>query len=314
MTLHRLPAPPLPDWLAPLVPFTRYQVAVGERRLHVMETGSGFPVLLLHGNPTWGFLYRKVAAELAGAPLRLIMPDLLGLGFSDKPTDPRVHTLEHHGELIAGLLDQLELPRLIFVGQDWGGPIGLRALGHHPGRMAGLVLLNTVVGPPRPGFRPTAFHRFARLPIVSDVVFRGLGFPQRALGLAQGDRRSISGVTARAYMYPLRGWRNNAAPLALARMVPDSQEHPSIPALHRCLEVVTGFNGPSAIVWGDRDPVLGRIRTFLERLLPHAAVTRTKAGHFLQEEVPGPIAAAIRRVAEQLAASDPSAAPPAPRP
>ena len=62
---------------------------------------------------------------------------------------------------------------------------------------------------------------------------------------------------------PLRGWRNNAAPLALARMVPDSQEHPSIPALHRCLEVVTGFNGPSAIVWGDRDPVLGRIRTFL---------------------------------------------------
>lgn len=301
MTLHKLPAPPLPDWLAAMVPFTRYQVAVGDTRLHVMETGSGFPVLLLHGNPTWGFLYRKVAAELAGAPLRLIMPDLLGLGLSDKPRDPRVHTLERHGALLSGLLDQLALERLIFVGQDWGGPIGLRALCERPERLAGLVLLNTVVGPPRPGFRPTAFHRFARLPIVSELAFRVLGFPQRALGLVQGDRSSIRGEVARAYMYPLRHLSQNVAPLALARMVPDSLGHPSIPALRRCQELVTGFSGPCAIVWGDRDPVLGRVRSFLERLLPHAAVTRTQAGHFLQEEVPGPIAAAIRQVAQQIA-------------
>lgn len=300
MTIPNLPAPPLPDWLAAMVPFTRYRIAVGGARLHVMETGSGFPVLLLHGNPTWGFLYRKVAAKLAGAPLRLIMPDLLGLGFSDKPRDPGAHTLERHGELIAGLLDQLAIDRLIFVGQDWGGPIGLGALSARPQRLAGLVLLNTVVGPPRPGFRPTAFHRFARLPLVSEAVFRGLAFPQCALSLAQGDRRSIRGAVARAYRYPLRGLSQNAAPLALARMVPDSFDHPSIPALRRCQELVTGFAGPCAIVWGDRDPVLGRVRTFLERLLPHAAVTRTQAGHFLQEEVPGPIADAILHVAASI--------------
>ena len=195
------------------------------------------------------------------------------------------------------LVAKLELENLIFVGQDWGGPIGLLALANQPGRLTGLVLLNTVVGPPRPGFRPTAFHRFARMPLVSTLAFRGLGLPQNALWIVQGDKQSIRGVVARAYRHPLRKFADNVAPLALARMVPDSLEHPSIAALSRSQSVVTGFRGPAELVWGERDPVLGRVRTHLERLLPDAKVTRTEAGHFLQEEVPGPIAAAIRRVA-----------------
>jgi haloalkane dehalogenase len=133
--------------------------------------------------------------------------------------------------------------------------------------------------------------------VVSELVFRGLGFPQTALWTVQGDKRSIRGDVARAYRYPLRKLSDSAAPLALARMVPDSLEHPSIAALGRAQVVVTGYQGPAEVVWGDRDPVLGRVRTHIERLLPNARVTRTEAGHFLQEEVPGPIAAAIRRVA-----------------
>src|SRR5947207_800196 len=84
----------------------------------------------------------------------------------------------------------------VSVGQDWGGPIGLRALADRRERLAGLVVLNTVVGPPRPGFKPTAFHRFARLPLVADGVFRLLGFPQNAMRFAQGDRGSIRGEVA----------------------------------------------------------------------------------------------------------------------
>ena len=294
-------APALPDWLERQLPFRRSLVDVGGGvRMHVMEQGSGRPVVMLHGNPTWGYLWRKVAVALAGEPLRIILPDLVGLGLSDKPRDAAEHTLENHARWFGALLDALSLDHFVFVGQDWGGPVGLRALADRPSRVAGLVLANTVIGPPRPGFKATAFHRFARLPVVSDVVFRVAGFPQNAMGWAQGDKRSISGEVARAYRWPLRHIGDRVAPLALARMVPDSPSHPSIAALARCQEFVDAFKGPIAVVWGDRDPVLGRVRSFIERRLPSAPVTRTQAGHFLQEEVPAELAAAVRDVTRRI--------------
>ena len=265
--------------------------------MHVMEAGQGFPVLLLHGNPTWGFLYRKVAHCLRDAGLRLIMPDLVGLGFSDKPRDISTHSLATHAEWLGELVNRLGLERLVFVGQDWGGPIGLRALAESPERLAGLVLMNTVAAPPKEGFKPTLFHRFSRTPVLSDLVFRGLGFPQNGLRFAQGDRRSIAGKTARAYRYPLSRPRERAAPLALARMVPDTLAHPSVGDLEICRRFTESFRGPASLVWGDRDPILGRVCARLQRLLPQAEVTHTDAGHFLQEEVPELIAKAIRRVA-----------------
>jgi haloalkane dehalogenase len=265
--------------------------------MHVMEHGTGRPVLMVHGNPTWGFLYRRVAAELDPNQFRMIMPDLVGLGFSDKPRDSEEHQLEAHGRALGDLVEQLDLRDVLLVVQDWGGPIGLRAFVERRERLTGLVLLNTVVGPPKENFRPAAFHRFARMPIVSELAFRGLGFPQRALQLAQADKRSIAGTVARAYRYPLRRYVDRIAPLALARMVPDSMSHPSIPALRRTQDLVTSLDVPMALVWGDRDPVLGRVRGHLQRLLPKAEVTVTDAGHFLQEEVPTEIAAAVRRVA-----------------
>jgi cis-3-alkyl-4-acyloxetan-2-one decarboxylase len=297
--VEKLPAPTLPAWLERMVPFERYHLRVRGHLMHVMETGNGKgqPVLMLHGNPTWGFLYRKVAAALAGEDLRIVMPDLLGLGFSDHPTDSRVHTLALHAGLIRGLIDLLGLENPIFVGQDWGGPIGACALAERGAAVKALVILNTVLFPPKEGFRPAAFHRFARMPLVSDLAFRLLGFPQRALGRAQGDRSSISGDVSKAYRLPLAGLRNNVAPLALARMVPDSHQHPTIERLLQCQEFAQGFQGPVEVVWGDRDPVLGRVIGRMERLFPRARVTRTAGGHFLQEEFPEEIAAAIKRVA-----------------
>lgn len=295
-----LPAPPLPEWIERQLHrgTKRFRVDVGGYRMHVSEAGEGAPVLLLHGNPMWSFLYRRVAAALAGDPLRLVMPDLIGLGFSDRPRSTSEHTVDAHARWLGALVDRLELRDLVFVGHDWGGPIGLRTLADRPATARGLVLLNTVVSPPREGFRPTRFHRFARVPLVSDVAFRLLGFPQNALHRAQGDPDSIRGEVARAYRYPLRRLRDNAAPLALARMVPDGRPgHPSVEPLERVQAYVTSFAGPVAVVWGDRDPVLGRVRKRIEVLLPKAAVTRTEAGHFLQEEVPEEIAVAIRRVA-----------------
>jgi cis-3-alkyl-4-acyloxetan-2-one decarboxylase len=294
-------APPLPDWLDRQLPFRRSLVDVGDGlRMHVMEQGAGRPVVMLHGNPSWGYLWRKVARALVDEPLRIVMPDLVGLGLSDKPRDPSQHTLPNHARWLTALLDALGIDEFVFVGQDWGGPIGTRALADAPSRALGLVLANTMVGPPRPGFRPTRFHRFSRMPVVSDVAFRLLGFPQNAMHLTQGNRRSISGEVARAYRWPLRRVRDRVAPLALARLVPDSQSHPTVVELERCRQLVDGFRGPMALVWGDRDPVLGSVGRFLERHLPHAAMTHTQAGHFLQEEVPDEIAAAVRDVTRRI--------------
>jgi haloalkane dehalogenase len=291
-------APALPDWLADQLPFARQLVAVGDRRMHVMTAGDGPAVLMLHGNPTWGFLWRRVVAALGDHRLRLVLPDLVGLGLSDKPRDPRAHTLDNHAIWLERLVEALGLDRFVFVGHDWGGPIGLRMLATRPERAAGLVLLNTVAGPPRPGSRPTAFHRLANLPLVSTLLFRVGGLPQRALHRAQGDPRSIRGDVARAYRWPLRGLARNVAPLALARMVPTTQEHPSIEPLRRTQGFVESYRGPAAIVWGDRDPVLARALGRLQRMLPAASVTHTDGGHFLQEEVPEAIAAAVHSVVD----------------
>jgi haloalkane dehalogenase len=281
--------------------FERYALDVGGVRMHVMEYGHGRPVVCLHGNPTWGYLWRKVARALDPARYRVIMPDIVGLGFSDKPRTGAAHTLDNHIRWFGALLDRLDLDeRLIFAGQDWGGPIGLGALAERSNRIAGLVILNTVVSPPRAGFRPSWFHRFARLPLVSDAAFRLGAFPQAYIPVLQpiGDSR-LDLSAALAYVAPLANPLDNAAPLALARMVPHSFEHPSIPGLARAHELVLTFGGPTAIVWGTRDPILGRVLGWVEKQLPNARVWRTEAGHFLQEQVPDEIAQGIEYVASQ---------------
>lgn len=294
-----LPAPPVPAWLDAMLPFRRFALDVRGYRMHVMESGprDAPAVLLLHGNPTWSFLWRKVAQALTGAPLRLVMPDLVGLGLSEHPREADLHTLDFHARQVGALVDALKLERFVFVGQDWGGPIGGCVCADRPTRVAGAVILNTVLSPPKEGFRPTPFHRFARVPLVSEAAFRLLNFPARGMGFAQGDKASVKGDVGRAYRWVLRDRRANVAPLALARMVPDSLEHPSIPRLAQCDAWIHDFRGPAAIVWGHRDPVLGRLFKRTCRALPHARTWETQAGHFLQEEVPLDIARAIRFVA-----------------
>ena len=299
--VEKLPAPELPRWIAKEVPFNRYRVAVGDGlRMHVMETGRGRPVLMMHGNPTWGFLYRKVAMCLQGQRLRLIMPDLVGFGFSDKPRDFSAHTIRNHSRWIGSLIDQLALDEVILLVQDWGGALGVHPFTVRQDRLRGLVVLNTVLDPPTPGFKPTAFHRFSHIPLISDFAFRVLPLPQAALSLVQGDKHSIRGNVARAYRYPLRHFRDRVAPLATARMAVDRMDHPSIPALQECAQLLGSFDGPIAMVWGRRDPILARALKRTRALLGDPPVTETQAGHFLQEEVPDEIAAAVLDVSVRL--------------
>jgi len=304
--------PSLPDFLARQLPFHRAVHTLGEgpdagRRLHFIDQGDrgAQPVLMLHGNPTWSYLWRKVVALLPDH--RCVAPDLLGLGLSDRLPKIEDHTVDRHGRALADLVAALDLRDIILVGQDWGGPIAMQVGLRHPDRIAGVVLANTAVTVPSHP-RGTWFHKLARVPLVSDLLFRGLGFPQIALWFAQGDRESIRGEVARAYRWPLRTWNDRVAPLALARMVPNGPEHPSMEALRKGEAWIRSFQGPIALVWGMRDPLLGRTLKRLESAFPNAPVTRTEAGHFLQEEVPEALAAAITGAAAPPASSKTRAA------
>ena len=307
--VERLAEPKLPKWIASQVPFTRYRLRVEPSlTMHVMETGRGRPVLMVHGNPTWGFLYRKVALGLQGQGLRVIMPDLIGFGFSDKPRDPSAHSIRNHSRWLGSLIDQLDLEDVILVVQDWGGAIGSHAFATRRERLAGMVVLNTVLDAPPPNFKPAAFHRLSHVPVLSDFLFRVLPLPQAAMRFVQGDRSSIRGDVARAYRYPLRHLRDRIAPLATARMAVDRAGHPSVPALEECAAFVGSFTGPKAIVWGRRDPVIAKALKRTKALLGDPPVTETQAGHFLQEEVPDQIAAAVLDVHHRLSRGSSDAA------
>ena len=306
------PAPDLPTWLARHMPFERrvYRLQTGEdagKRIHFIDYGEGEqPVVLLHGNPTWSFLWRKVITELmkegGSTKYRAVAPDLLGLGLSDRLPSMKSHSIARHAEAIAEWMEALELQNPILVCQDWGGPI-LTAAGRRwverDHTIGGLVILNTaVVVPDHP--RNTAFHRFANRPLISDFVFRVLGFPvcfpMSTLHKVQGDPASIRGEVAKAYRWPFRSFHDRGTPLALARMVPNHPDHPSMAELKTTEAWLRGYDGPIRFVWGDKDPVLGRALRRHTEAFPDAPVTRTQAGHFLQEEVPQEIAAAVRGI------------------
>ncbi len=298
---------PFPSWIADQLPagWRSSMHATGDQKMHVLEWGpaTGPAIVMLHGNPTWGFLWRKVVAAIRsrkdGDELRLIVPDLIGLGLSSKP-GMEAHTLEHHGQWLGTVLDDIVPGPLVLVAQDWGGPIGLLAMASRLSRLRGLVLGNTAISPPHDKFKPTLFHRLSQLPIASDLLFVRLGFPLRQLHLSQGDRSSIRGDVAKAYRWPLASREDRAAPLALARMVPNSKDaHPSIPALQITDQVFESVKVPISLVWGMKDPILGRVINHLERMRPDAKITRTQAGHFLQEEVPDLLADEILDVASR---------------
>jgi haloalkane dehalogenase len=277
-------------------PYQRRLFRSGDHAIHFVDEGRGPIVLLQHGNPTWSFLWRKVIGHLVTENVRIVAPDLVGLGLSDKPRDASVHTLEFHARQIGALVDALDVEEITIVGQDWGGPILGMVAAQRRVRIQGAVFANTSLRALRRRPRVTPFHRFSNLPLVSDLVFCGLNLLPACLHLLQGDRSTIGATERRAYRYPLKSLRDRAAPLALARMVPTSRAHPSVKALEKVDQWAQSFSGPVSLVWGTRDPILGSALRGMQRLFPHAEVIETGAGHFLQEEVPGILAGAILKV------------------
>jgi haloalkane dehalogenase len=268
-------------------------------KVHMLEVGEGYPVFMQHGNPTSGFLYRKVVEHLPLDQVRVIMPTLVGLGFSSK-IPVSMHTAANHNRWINAALRQLGLEKAIYVGQDWGGPIGVGALALSPGMVKGIVIMNTAVRVTEVKTRLSRIHDVMKTPIlgeflanVRNLVFRGLHRPQH-------DPASMPQPVKDLYARPVRESGNHKAPLAMMRMVPDGPDHPSTPVMRELVPYVRSLDVPVEIVWGVNDPILGKAVPAMVENFPHARITETPAGHFLQEEVPEVIAQAVLRVLDEV--------------
>ena len=293
---------PLPIYASNMVDsnYKSYFIEVEQGlKVHVIEAGEGFPVFLMHGNPTSGFLYRKVVEKLPLNKVRVIMPTSLGLGFSSK-IPASEHTAENHIYWINKVLKELKLKELVYAGQDWGGPIGMGALSLSPELLKGAVLLNTGFNAPKANADLSPAHALVKTPVIGELLLEVIFSIFERLKSVQGNPDSWTSEVAELYGRPVYESGNSKAPLAMMRMVPDGPNHPSAPSMRRIEEYVNTLEIPAEIVWGENDPILGRALPIMQQNFPNARLTKTTAGHFLQEEVPNEIAEALIRVIEEV--------------
>ncbi len=294
---------PLPDYAAEFVTddYKSYLVEVEPGiKIHMLEVGTGLPVYLQHGNPTSGFLYRKVVNKLPLDRVRVIMPTMVGLGFSSK-VPASEHKLDNHVRWMTSALEQLQLEGLIYVGQDWGGPVGMGTLANLPDLLQGVVAMNTGYTAPTEQRDLSNAHATVKTPVVGEVIIEVTGAMfEGGLRNVQGDPDSIPQAVSTLYGQPLLDSGNAKAPLALMRMVPDGPNHPSAPAMRTIETYARSLDIPVELVWGMSDPILGEGLAGMQAVFPDARVTKTDAGHFLQEEVPVEIAAAVMRLIDQV--------------
>jgi len=263
--------------------------------MHYLDEGEGFPILLLHGNPTWSFLYRKVIKHLDGS-CRLIAPDYPGFGMSTHPPNYG-YTPQEHAEWVNALIDHLDLDRFVLMVQDWGGPIGLSIAVNRPDDVAGLVIGNT--------WAWKADDRLMRVfsaiiggPLGKFLILRFNFFARRLMPplLTQTDVKTSEVLKAYTDPFPTRNSRMGTYVFPWAINNSDAW----LASLEENLHLLA--NKPVELVIGLKDFIFSK-DAVIERWqlhFPNAELDRiSDVGHFLQEESPDRVAAAILRVLEQ---------------
>lgn len=279
----------LPDW-----PWESLTADVGEVQMAYVDEGPADapPVLLLHGEPTWSYLYRHMIGPLVRAGHRVVAPDLIGFGRSDKPADRADHSYAAHvGWMTALVVDVLDLHRVTLFAQDWGGLAGLRVVADHPDRFARLVLANT--GLPTGSQRmPEAFSAWQQF--ASTVP----EFPVGAI--VQGaTNRELTAAEVAAYDAPFPSEEYKEGPRVMPSLVPTSPTDPAAAANAAAWEVLGSFERPVVTAFSDNDPITAGGERPLQSHIPGAAgqphVTMP-GGHFLQEDCGPELAKIIDRL------------------
>ena len=265
-------------------PFEANYLEVGGQRLHVVDTGTGPAVVMLHGNPTWSFMYRHLAQAMS-ATHRVIVPDHVGCGWSDKPQDWPYRLADHIANLETLLNERLRLPRLSLVVHDWGGAIGMGYAVRHPERIEKLVVLNTAAFLMN---RCPWRIRASRLPGLGAVAIRGLNaFVRAATVMAVGRTHRLSQAARTGLLAPYDSWANRVGVLRFVQDIPMRPSHPTwdtLATIQKSLHLLS--DKPMLICWGDQDFCFGA--AFLEvwqRYFPRAETHHfADAGHYVLED------------------------------
>ncbi|MEN8141604.1 MAG: alpha/beta fold hydrolase [Thermodesulfobacteriota bacterium] len=229
-------------------PWSPKFLEIGGQRLAYLDEGEGEALVMVHGNPSWSYLYRRLVRQFS-KKYRVIVPDHMGCGHSDKPQD-YPYRLANHIDNLTKLLDHCQVQRCVLVVHDWGGAIGCGWAGRFPERVKGLVVLNTAA------FRSQRIPlriRICRWPIIGPLLVRGLNaFAGAAIHMAVGGK--MAPEVARSFVAPYNSWRNRIATLRFVEDIPLKPTHPSyatLTAVEEGLENLTGK--PMLICWGGRD-------------------------------------------------------------
>jgi cis-3-alkyl-4-acyloxetan-2-one decarboxylase len=291
------PAAKGPAWRA-LYPFRSQFIGPDGRRMHYLDEGERHapPLLLVHGNPTWSFHWRELVRAFRDAH-RVVVPDHLGCGLSDKPQDWSYRLADHVANL-ERLVLELDLRDVTLGVHDWGGAIGMGVAVRHPERIARIVVLNTAA------FRSTRIPlRIAacRLPLVGPLAVRGLnGFVLAALVMATEKR--LPPAVRDGYLAPYDSWAARIGVLRFVQDIPMQPSHPSWPALFAIESALhTLREKPMLIVWGERDWCFTpAFREEWQRRFPDALVHRIPdAGHYVIEDARDEVIARVRAFLEQ---------------
>jgi haloalkane dehalogenase len=279
----------LPDF-----PFAPHYREVDGLRLAHLDEGKGSPVIFVHGEPTWSFLWRKVIPPVRDAGFRCIAPDLAGFGRSDKPTNIDWYSYDRHTAMTATLLEDLDLRGATIVVHDWGGPIGLRLAVEHAERIDRLVILDTglFTGRQRMTDAWLAFRDF-----VARTEDLPVGF------LVRGACKSDPGEEVlAAYDAPFPDVASKAGARAFPLLIPQTTDAPGADTGQRVLESLREDQRPTLMLWGDSDPVLPLAvgESFAASIGHTAPRVIEDASHFLQEDQ-GPLIG--RLIAEWLSGS-----------
>ncbi len=264
----------------------------GELRIHHVAEGPAAapPILCLHGEPSWGYLYRKLIGPLTAAGHRVLVPDLVGFGRSDKPADRADYTFQRHVDWMAAWLDANAVGDATLVGQDWGGLIGLRLVAEHPDRFRAVVAANTFLptGDRSPGEAFLAWQKYSQ------------ETPEFNVGrIVQGGSatRPLPPEVVAAYDAPFPDDAYKAGARQFPALVPTSPDDPAAAANRAAWAVLDQWDKPFLCAFSDGDAITrGADRVFLERVpgtrgQPHTTIEG--GGHFLQEDKGEALAAAI---------------------
>ncbi|MEX0819856.1 MAG: alpha/beta fold hydrolase [Pirellulaceae bacterium] len=273
---------PATDWRSQY-PFCSHHLQLDKWRYHYLDEGQGEPMVMVHGNPTWSFYWRNLVQAFR-PDHRVVVPDHIGCGLSDKPQQ-YPYTLKQHISNLVRLLDELDLSEVTLLGHDWGGAISLGAALERPARISRIVLFNT--GAFRPHFVPFRI-RLCRTPVLGTLALRGGNlFARAAIWMAVEHRDVMTPAVRGGLLAPYDNWANRVGVNSFVRDIPLTKRHPTWQTLAEIEDrLPTLADHPIKLIWGMKDwcfdaSCLARF----EAIFPHADISRiADAGHYVVED------------------------------